>query len=174
VIALAVAALDWATKAAVAALVPLERLVELVPGRVAVWHVQNPEMILGLWGNLTAGTRQTMAWMAVALSVLLAYEIVGRGQRLPPHRRPWVWWFGGLSFGGMLGNLGERLMHWGVTDFLSFRWGEIWLPPGNVADIALFLSIPLAIPVIYFELEARAGRGRQRHPHAEPVQSTAT
>jgi lipoprotein signal peptidase len=162
VITLAVAAADWATKAAVAALVPLGAHIELLSGRVAIWHVRNPEMILGLWGNLTAGTRQVMAWVAVSVAVLLAYELVGRGHRLSHRRRPWVWYFGGLAFGGMLGNLGERLLHWGVTDFLSFYWGGEWLPPGNVADIALFLCIPLALPVIYFELEARSWRGRRR------------
>jgi lipoprotein signal peptidase len=64
----------------------------------------------------------------------------------------------------MLGNLGERVVHWGVTDYLSIRWGEYWLPPGNVADIALFLSMPLSIPVIAFEL---LGRARRRKAEAD-------
>lgn len=58
----------------------------------------------------------------------------------------------------MLGNLGERLVHFGVTDYLSIRWGAWWLPPGNVADLALFLSIPLAIPVLWMEIRERARR----------------
>ena len=66
----------------------------------------------------------------------------------------------GLVLGGMMGNLGERLIHWGVTDYLSLRWGDYWLPPGNVADVALFLSVPFAIPVIVFEMMGRARRGR--------------
>lgn len=158
VIALGVAAADWLTKALVVVLVPLGHLVEVVPGRMALWHVRNHEMILGLWGNLTLDARQVIALTAFAMALLLAYELVGRGHRLPGRRRRWVWWFGGLAFGGMLGNLGERLVHWGVTDFLSFRWGALWLPPGNIADLALFLSIPLALPVIFFELQARSRR----------------
>ncbi len=89
----------------------------------------------------------------------MLFQIVGRGHRLPPGRREWAWTFVGLAFGGMLGNLGERVVHWGVTDFLSFQWGDVWLPPGNVADLALFLSVPLTIPVMVFEMRARARRG---------------
>jgi lipoprotein signal peptidase len=59
----------------------------------------------------------------------------------------------------MLGNLGERVVHWGVTDFISFRWGDYWLPPGNLADLALFLSMPLCVPVILFEFIGRSRRG---------------
>ena len=88
----------------------------------------------------------------------------GRAHRLPSHHRRWAWLFVGLVLGGMMGNLGERLIHWGVTDYLSLRWGDFWLPPGNVADMALFLSIPLAIPVIVFELMGRARRGRTVRP----------
>src|SRR5690606_4325712 len=83
-----------------------------------------------------------------------------RAHRLLPRRRPWAWLFSGLLLGGMLGNLGERSLHWWVTDFLSFRWGPYWLPPGNVADLAIVTSLPIAILVILFEVEARAMRGR--------------
>ena len=65
----------------------------------------------------------------------------------------------------MLGNLGERAVHWGVTDYLSFRWGDLWLPPGNVADLALFLSSPSPALVIAFELRGprrSGGRGPAR------------
>lgn len=158
-LALAVASLDWATKAAVAASVPLEGFVEVVPGRVALWHVRNNAMILGLWGDLPLTARKVLAVVAAVSALLVLFQIVGRGHRLPPGRREWAWTFVGLAFGGMLGNLGERVVHWGVTDFLSFQWGDVWLPPGNVADLALFLSVPLTIPVMVFEMRARARRG---------------
>ncbi len=165
-IMLAVAVLDWSTKAMVAAAVPLQGFVEVWKGRVALWHVQNPAMVLGLWDHLPITYRQGIAIIAALVALLLLFEIVERGHRLPPHRRIWVWLFIGLAFGGMLGNLGERLIHWYVTDFLSLRWGSLWLPPGNVADLALFLAFLLAIPVVIFELQARSRRGKahSRHP----------
>ncbi len=87
------------------------------------------------------------------------HGVVAVKMRLLPERRPWAWVFVGLLCGGMVGNLGERALHWWVTDFLSFRWGSLWLPPGNVADLAIIASIPVSFLVIAFEIEARAGRG---------------
>lgn len=158
-IIVAVAFLDWSTKALVTATIPRGTLVEVWDGRLALWHVRNPAMILGLWGDLPLASRKVIAVLAAVAVVLLLGEILSRGHRLPRRHRPWAWVFIGFACGGMLGNLGERAVHWGVTDFLSIGWGGIWLPPGNVADIALFLSIPLAAVVSGFELRARARRG---------------
>lgn len=159
-IALGIALLDWGIKAAIIASMPIGHFRPVIDGAVALWHVRNPAMILGLWANFPLGGRKLLAIVAAVLGVLVLLQIVGRAHRLPSHHRRWAWVFVGFVFGGMLGNLGERAVHWGVTDYLSFRWGDYWLPPGNVADIALFLSIPLAIPVIVFELMGRARRGR--------------
>ncbi len=165
ILACAVALVDWATKFAIASTIPLEGFREVVPGRVAFWHVRNPYMILGLWDNLPLAGRKVLAVVAALLAVLVLVQIVGRAHRLARNHQRWAWLFVGLICGGMVGNLGERVIHWGVTDYLSFRWGEYWLPPGNVADIALFAAIPLAIPVIVFELMGRARRGRA-HPQS--------
>lgn len=158
-IALAVALVDWTVKALVVASVPLGELRVVWQERLALWHVRNPAMILGLYGNFPLGWRKVIALVFGVVGVVLLLEIVGRGHRLPPRRRPWAWLFVGLVLGGMLGNLGERVVHWGVTDYLSFGWNGLWLPPGNVADLALFLSIPVAAVVIVFELAARSRRG---------------
>lgn len=163
-IILGVAIVDWTTKALVAATIPRGALVEVWDGRLALWHVRNPAMILGLWGDLPLASRKVVAALAAVAAVLLLVEILSRGHRLPRRHRPWAWVFIGLACGGMLGNLGERAVHWGVTDFLSIGWGGIWLPPGNVADIALFLSIPLAGVVSAFEIR---GRARRRSSSAE-------
>lgn len=159
-IALCIALVDWLVKFAVASSMQIGDFREVVTGRVALWHVRNPAMILGLWENLPLDARKVLAVVAAVVGALVLLQIVGRAHRLPRHHRRWAWLFVGMVTGGMLGNLGERLIHWGVTDYLSLRWGAYWLPPGNVADLALFLSIPLAVPVIVFEFMGRARRGR--------------
>lgn len=168
-LALAVATTDWMVKAAVSRRIPLGELVEVWEGRVALWHVRNDAMILGLYGNLPLTTRKGIAVVAGTVGLFLLFEVVSRGHRLPPHRRPWAWLFVGLALGGMLGNLGERALHWGVTDYLSLQWRGLWLPPGNIADLAIFLSIPVAAVVSAFELAGRA----QRRPHPGPHESVA-
>jgi lipoprotein signal peptidase len=171
-IAMGIAVLDWAVKIAIISSMQIGDFREVVDGRVALWHVRNPAMILGLWANFPIEYRKLLAIVAAVLGALVLLQIVGRAHRLPRHQRRWAWIFVGLVTGGMLGNLGERVIHWGVTDYLSFRYGAYWLPPGNVADIALFLSIPLAIPVIIFEMMGRARRGRGVRPvHPGPTPS---
>lgn len=159
-IGLGIALLDWFTKFLIASSMEIGDFRQVIEGRLAFWHVRNPAMILGLWENFPLETRKLLAIVAAVVGALVLLQIVGRAHRLPPRHRRWAWLFVGMVFGGMLGNLGERLIHWGVTDYLSFRYGAYWLPPGNVADLSLFLSIPLAIPVIVFELMGRARRGR--------------
>jgi lipoprotein signal peptidase len=163
-----IALLDWGTKAAIASSMREGDFREVIDGAVAFWYVRNPAMILGLWENFPLGARKAIAVVAAVVGGVMLLQILGRGHRFPRRQQPWAWAFVGLVLGGMLGNLGERAVHWGVTDYLSIRWGPYWLPPGNVADLALFLSIPLAIPVIIFEL---MGRARRRHHHPTPAQA---
>jgi lipoprotein signal peptidase len=173
-LALAVALLDWSTKALIAATIPLGELVVVIDDRIAFWHVKNPALILGLLGGVPLEQRKIVAALLGLVGLVLLVEVVIRAHRLLPHRRPWAWLFAGLVLGGMMGNLGERALHWGVTDFLSFRWGHLWLPPGNVADLAIFASIPIALLVIVFELEGRSlRRSRARHgnPGPEPART---
>lgn len=171
VIALGVAMLDWTTKLLIGASIPLDELREVIPGRLAFWHVRNPAMVLGLWENFPLGARKVIALVASVLGAVVLLQIIGRGHRFPPAHRGFAWLFVGLVLGGMLGNLGERVVHWGVTDFISLRWGDYWLPPGNLADLALFLSMPLSIPVILFEFWGRSRRAPEQPPEvaAEPA-----
>lgn len=155
----AITLLDWGTKAAIAWSIPLGSFREVYPERLAFWHVRNEAMILGLYDNLPLGTRKVIALVAAVVASLVILQILGRGHRLPGAQRTYASVFVGIALGGMLGNLGERVIHWGVTDFISLYWAPYWLPPGNVADIALFLSVPLAVPVIVFEMMGRARRG---------------
>lgn len=157
-IALSIALSDWAVKWWIIQTLPLHGFRVLVEDRVALLHVRNDAMILGLYGDLPLQSRQAIAAMCGVLGALLLFEVTSRGHRLPRGERIWAWSFVGLASGGMLGNLGERVVHWGVTDYLSFRWKDLWLPPGNIADLAIFASIPVAMVVIALELRARMQR----------------
>lgn len=156
--AVAVAVLDWGTKAMIAARIPIGEMEVVWGGRLAFWHVRNPALVLGLFGDLPLRWRQAMAALLGIVAVVLLLEILSRAHRLLPRRRPWAWLFIGLVFGGMAGNLGERVLHWGVTDFISIGWRGMWMPPGNVADLAILSSVPVAGLIIVFELEARRRR----------------
>lgn len=168
-VALSIAVFDWAVKWWIIQTLPLHGFRVLIEDRVALLHVRNDAMILGLYGDLPLQSRQAIAAMCGVLGALLLFEVTSRGHRLPPGQRKWAWLFVGLASGGMLGNLGERVVHWGVTDYLSFRWNDLWLPPGNIADLAIFASIPVALVVIAFELRARMQRAGGPGPADGPL-----
>lgn len=157
-VGMAVALLDWFSKAMITLFLPQSAFLELLPGSLALWHVRNPAMMLGLYGDLSLGTRKLIAVGAGLCAVALMTQVIACGHRLPRQQRPVAWLFVGLVMGGMLGNLGERAVHWGVTDFISIGWAGGWLPPGNVADLALFAAVPLAVVVSWLELAARTQR----------------
>lgn len=173
--AVPIALADWITKWLVVQIAPLEEL-RVVSDRVALWHVKNPALVLGLHGDLPLSARKMLVTTYASVAILLLIAVLMRGHRLLPHRRKWVWLFLGMVAGGMAGNLGERLLHWHVTDYLSFRWGQIWLPPGNVADLSIILAMPFALLVLVFELEARALRRAvpEVPPAPAPAQPLAT
>lgn len=173
-LAAAVALLDWLTKAIVVATIPVDEIVVLIEDRLALWHVKNPAMILGLFGDLPLSYRKVLAGTLAVVGITLLVEVVTRAHRLLPNRRPWAWTFVALVLGGMLGNIGERVFHWGITDFIAIGWNGIWLPPGNIADLAIFLSIPVAPFVIIFEIEARSRRSRPGVKPSVPDGADAT
>jgi lipoprotein signal peptidase len=163
-IAAGVIAVDWSTKALIAANLEVGAVREVIDGRLAFIHVKNPEMMLGLWGNLAIEVRMVIAWTAAVLAMLVLADLVARSHRLDRRHRAWSWIFTGLMAGGIFGNLGERAIYWHVTDFLSLHAAGIWLPPGNVADLAMILAMPLVVPVTLFELQARRRRRTRTGP----------
>ena len=50
-----------------------------------------------------------------------------------------------LLFGGILGNLLDRLMRGYVIDYLSFNFGEYYFPIFNFADICIVIAIMIML-----------------------------
>lgn len=156
-IATVVTLADWATKMAVSAWVPEGEAVEVGP--LGLRHVKNPEMMLGLWGGLPVGGRAAIAVAGAVAGGLALYHLVLRTTHVQPRLRLLGLGFAGLAGGGFAGNLGERLYHWHVTDFLTLRVGAVWTPPANVADLALFGCMVVLVVTI-----ATVGRDTTRSP----------
>ena len=54
----------------------------------------------------------------------------------------------GLVFGGLLGNLLDRIIYGYVRDFISLQFGSYYYPIFNIADIAIVLGIILVVIAI--------------------------
>ena len=69
----------------------------------------------------------------------------------------------GILFGGILGNLADRLFVGYVRDFISFKIGSYFFPTFNIADMAIIIGVVLiGISSIKEELSKRGNKSRGR------------
>ena len=131
-IGLSILALDQWTKHLVRSqLYPNESL-PVIPGFFNLVHVQND----GAAWNMLSG--QSVVLISISVLALLLLFIFRshflRGRFLDPI-------FLGLLFGGITGNLIDRVLFGQVTDFLDFYIGTHHYPSFNVADSAICVSL---------------------------------
>jgi len=140
-LSLAVLVADRATKESIERLTPPYFRLELVPHFAALVHSVNTGMAFGLLGESPA------KWVSIFLMGIAAAVVILL-----------VWWLltgraGGsltqaglaLIAGGAAGNLLDRVIHGGVTDFLELRAGSFVWPAFNVADSAVTVGAFLII-----------------------------
>lgn len=162
-IAPSVLILDQATKLAVASRLDLGARREVIAGLLDLVHFQNTGAAFGLFAGAHEGFRVPFFYgVAVLAAVLLAlfFRSLGSGERLLPLSLS-------LVFGGMAGNLVDRVRLGAVTDFLSFHLGAMSLdlsifgwerevalewPAFNVADSAITVAMFL---LVYSALSGR-------------------
>jgi signal peptidase II len=132
---------DRATKECIERLTSPYFRLELVPHFAALVHSVNTGMAFGLLGE------SSTPWTSIFLMVVAA-AVVGF----------LIWWLlsgraGGtltqtglaLIAGGAAGNLLDRLLHGGVTDFVELHAGSFVWPAFNLADSAITIGALLII-----------------------------
>ncbi len=118
---------------------------ELVPHFAALVHSVNTGMAFGLLGESSA------KWVSIFLMGIAAAVVILL-----------VWWLlagraGGaltqaglaLIAGGAAGNLLDRVIHGGVTDFVELRAGSFVWPAFNVADSAVTVGAFLILAELF-------------------------
>ena len=127
-------------------------------------HLQNTGAAFSL--SLPDGSYNRIFFISTTLlaTVLIVYLLYKATHKLQ------VWAFG-LVLGGALGNLIDRIIRGGVTDFIDFdipdMFGMQRFPVFNVADSAIFIGMVLLIIDILFV------SGRQKAPQSEEASSDA-
>ena len=130
VIALIITA-DWLTKAAVQRQLPLADRRTIVEGWLSFQHNINPGIAWGWFRELPSLWR---------MPLLVALTLVGIGATISIMRQTgdrWIHVAGALVLGGAIGNLGDRVMDGGVTDFIFVHFFPYIF---NVADIAITIG----------------------------------
>lgn len=163
VLALLIVALDQMTKGLVCRFLP-NRTDEkvIVEGFFKLVHWWNT----GAAWSLFTGNNLMLAMVAIVALVVLVFSRHHFNARTPLGQVAF-----GLIFGGILGNLIDRLWVGHVIDFLYFylkqRGGsEIWFPAFNIADSAICTGVGLIFLITW--------RGEPRPKPAEPAAGAGT
>jgi len=152
----AVVAADRASKFAIERLTAEGYRQPLIPNFADLVHSVNPGMAFGLFsGTASKWISFLLAFSAAAVILLLVWLLIA-GRAGDSLSQAGV----ALIAGGAAGNLIDRLVHSGVTDFLELRAGHFRWPAFNVADSAITIGAVLVV------LELLAGEG-----HASRVRS---
>jgi signal peptidase II len=140
-IALAAVLLDRITKWAVVQTIPLDDVVNIIPGLFRLTHLENTGAAFSLFADSTSPFKTTLliAFSLVALAVVSFLLWKDR-----------TFFNAGtlalsLILGGAIGNLWDRLTDGKVTDFLDFYVGAHHWPPFNVADSAIVVGALLLL-----------------------------
>ena len=138
-LAAGVFALDQITKRVVLKFLGYAEEVPVVPGFFKLVHWGNT----GAAWSLFRGSNEILAGVALVAVVVLYLTRHHFGARLPLGQLAL-----GLIFGGILGNLLDRLLYGHVVDFLYFyvnqrAGGEAGFPAFNVADSAICIGVGL-------------------------------
>jgi len=138
-VALAVLAVDQASKALVRADVTPGEVNELLPF-LSIVHVHNRGVAFGALGG---GGAPVLLIVCAALALLVWYFARHRGL-------PLLWLPTGMLLGGAVGNIVDRLHQGHVTDFVKLpHW-----PAFNLADVAI--TVGVVVLVVVLERHARA------------------
>lgn len=142
-----VVAADWATKLWIRNGMPLATRRTVVEGWLSWQHHFNEGIAFSWFRDMPDAVRVPL------LVVLTLVGIAAMVGMMRGSRDGWIHAAGALVLGGAVGNLGDRVMDGGVTDFIFVHFFPYVF---NVADIAI--SIGAALLAWRMLMDARRGR----------------
>ena len=153
IIALAVFALDQATKIWIVNRVPFDPLhshglgrdIEVIQGFFYIIHVGNT----GAAWSMFSGRSVTLAVLAAGTLIAIYFWRHTLGLRQSLSQICF-----GLLCGGIVGNLVDRIVHKHVIDFIDLHFGSYVYPTFNVADSGICVGV-----FLYLWQSFRSGRG---------------
>jgi signal peptidase II len=126
-----IVAADWITKAAVQQRLPLRDRRTIVEGWLSFQHNINPGIAWGWFRDMPGGVRMPLLALLTLVGIGATISIMRQS------RDRWIHVAGALVLGGAVGNLGDRLVDGGVTDFIFVHFFPYIF---NVADIAITIG----------------------------------
>jgi signal peptidase II len=154
-LAVAILAADRATKYSIERFTTEGFRRPLIPNFADLVHSQNSGMAFGLFSESASKWISFLLVLSSAAVIILLVWLLLAGHVGRTESQAGI----ALIAGGAAGNLLDRLLHGGVTDFLELRAGNFRWPAFNLADSAITIGAALII----FEVlagERHASRAR--------------
>ena len=151
---LIVVVLDRATKAWFETQTDLNWRHELVHNLIYLVHAQNTGIAFSLFADSNSPWLRLylVAGSLVVIAILAYFLVAGHGGALTSMGLA-------LLLGGATGNVTDRILHGGVTDFLEVWIGNYRWPAFNLADSAITIgALLLILDVLYFSAKSRLVR----------------
>ena len=135
-------AVDRATKRLIVTRVSLLDTHQVIPGFFNIVHATNRGVAFSLFHDSTWPWRTTTLIAVTVIALLLIGGMILRSSSGASRLN-----LCGLAliFGGAFGNLFDRVIWGGVTDFLDFYIGDMHWPAFNVADTAVVIGSGLLL-----------------------------
>lgn len=157
VLGLVVFALDQLSKLLILHYWPLNTQSAVIPGFFSIVHFRNPGAAWGLFAEHTG--------LLALLSAVVMAAMVFWFDRLVegfPERALAL----GAVFGGIAGNLVDRVVHGEVVDFILVYWRSFQWPAFNVADSAISCGVTLFVVSSF--LRQQSSTAADADPAGEP------
>jgi signal peptidase II len=140
-LALAVIAADRATKYAIERNMPEGSRHELLPNFAALVHAQNTGIAFSLFSESASHWVSLLLIVSSSAVIALLVWVLLSGHAQGAFFQAAL----ALIAGGAAGNLLDRLLHGGVTDFVELHAGNFVWPVFNLADSAITVGALLII-----------------------------
>jgi signal peptidase II len=156
-ITLGVFALDRATKYAIERMTPLGYRRTYIPNLFAIVHTSNPGIAFGFFSDSPSRwINLTLSVAALVVCILLSWLLFA-GHAGSTTGRVGV----AMILGGALGNLFDRVIHSGVTDFIYFHVRGYEWPSFNFADSAITIgAILIGIELVFMRKQMAGAEGK--------------
>lgn len=151
-LSLAIVFLDRLTKAWVEMQTTESWRHEVVHNFIYLVHSKNPGIAFSLFANSASpALRILLIGGAIAIIAIIAWLLVA-GRNLSSLNAAGL----ALLLGGATGNVTDRIIHGGVTDFLEVFLGTYRWPAFNVADSAITIGAVLLIFDVLYPRHSRS------------------
>ena len=137
--------IDLISKIRINSFLPFDKVITIIPGFFKLEKVYNT--------GISFGMLQDSQVLIILLSIVIFVFLLFMQKSFKLNVRNCIAF--SLLYGGIVGNLFDRLIYQHVIDFLSFKFGSYSFPVFNIADTCICIGMFLLIIAIILKEDSK-------------------